>query len=92
MTDELHVREGRVYHFELESRDVLHSFSVPVFRLKQDAIPGFIKGFCTPNALSTLMEYLVDYASPAIREAGEKAVSAELERMPQTLGNPMGGS
>ena len=31
---------GTLYHFKLESRDVLHSFSVPVFRLKQDAIPG----------------------------------------------------
>ena len=37
------------------------------------AIPGFIKRFCTPNALSTLMEYLVDYASPETRAAGEKA-------------------
>lgn len=37
---ELHVKENTVYHFELQSRDVLHSFSVPVFRLKQDAVPG----------------------------------------------------
>jgi cytochrome c oxidase subunit 2 len=38
--DELHVKVGTTYHFKLEARDVLHSFSVPVFRLKQDAIPG----------------------------------------------------
>jgi cytochrome c oxidase subunit 2 len=38
--DELHVQVGQKYIYELESRDVLHSFSVPVFRLKQDAIPG----------------------------------------------------
>jgi len=38
--DELHVEVGKVYHFKLEARDVIHSFSVPVFRLKQDAIPG----------------------------------------------------
>jgi cytochrome c oxidase subunit 2 len=38
--DELHVEVDRVYHFRLESRDVLHSFSIPVFRIKQDAIPG----------------------------------------------------
>ncbi len=37
---ELHVEVDKIYHFKLESRDVLHSFSVPVFRLKQDAIPG----------------------------------------------------
>jgi cytochrome c oxidase subunit II len=39
-TDDLHVQVGLVYHFELQSLDVLHSFSVPVFRLKQDAVPG----------------------------------------------------
>jgi cytochrome c oxidase subunit 2 len=38
--DELHVKVDTVYQFKLEARDVLHSFSVPVFRLKQDAIPG----------------------------------------------------
>ena len=38
--DELHVEVGKLYHFKLEARDVLHSFSVPVFRLKQDVIPG----------------------------------------------------
>ena len=40
LVDELHVAVGRKYVYKLESRDVLHNFSVPVFRLKQDAIPG----------------------------------------------------
>lgn len=38
--DTMHVQEGIVYHYKLESKDVLHDFSVPAFRLKQDAIPG----------------------------------------------------
>ena len=38
--DDLHLEVGKTYAFKLESRDVLHSFSIPVFRLKQDAIPG----------------------------------------------------
>lgn len=38
--DDLHIELGRPYIYELTSRDVLHSFSVPVFRLKQDAVPG----------------------------------------------------
>ena len=38
--NELHVSIDKLYHFKLESRDVLHNFSVPVFRLKQDAVPG----------------------------------------------------
>jgi len=40
IVDELHIQQGLTYHYELEANDVLHSFSVPVFRLKQDAIPG----------------------------------------------------
>jgi cytochrome c oxidase subunit 2 len=39
-SDTLHVEVGKTYHFQLESKDVLHSFFVPVFRLKQDAVPG----------------------------------------------------
>lgn len=38
--DELHIKKGVVYNYKLESEDVLHDFSVPVFRLKQDAVPG----------------------------------------------------
>jgi len=38
--NELHLKKDRQYTYHLESRDVMHSFSVPVFRLKQDAVPG----------------------------------------------------
>ncbi len=38
--NELHVEVDKLYHYKLEATDVIHSFSVPVFRLKQDAIPG----------------------------------------------------
>jgi len=48
--DDLYVQVNRVYRFELHSKDVLHSFSVPVFRLKQDAVPGrMISGWFTPT-------------------------------------------
>lgn len=40
--DEMHIKTGVMYHYKLYSRDVLHSFSIPVFRLKHDAIPGRI--------------------------------------------------
>lgn len=38
--NELRVAKDTLYHYKLESLDVLHNFSVPVFRLKQDSIPG----------------------------------------------------
>ena len=48
--DELHVKVDKTYHYRLESTDVLHDFSVPVFRLKQDAVPGrVITGWFKPT-------------------------------------------
>jgi cytochrome c oxidase subunit 2 len=52
--DDLHVKVDTTYHFKLEARDVLHSFSIPAFRLKQDAIPGrVITGWFTPTQTGT---------------------------------------
>ena len=45
------------------------------------AIPGFIQNLCTPNALSTLMEYLQDYASAETYAAGQRLIQQELEKM-----------
>lgn len=45
------------------------------------SIPGFIKEFCTPNALLTLEEYLVDYATPETLQVGEKLIEEELAKM-----------
>lgn len=45
------------------------------------AIPGFVKRFCTPNALFTLKEYLDDYASEETRKLGEELIKRELERI-----------
>jgi cytochrome c oxidase subunit 2 len=54
LVDELHVENDKLYHFKLVSMDVLHSFSVPAFRLKQDAIPGReITGWFEPNRPGT---------------------------------------
>ncbi|MGH7493890.1 MAG: cytochrome c oxidase subunit II [bacterium] len=38
--NEVHVPVNTVVHVHLQSKDVIHSFFVPVLRLKQDAIPG----------------------------------------------------
>lgn len=52
--NDLHVQNDTLYHYKLESKDVLHDFSVPAFRLKQDAIPGrIITGWFRPTMLGT---------------------------------------
>ena len=48
--DELHIKVNTTYHYELTSRDVMHDLSIPIFRLKQDTIPGReIKGWFRPT-------------------------------------------
>jgi 2-iminoacetate synthase len=45
------------------------------------AVPGFVKRFCSPNAVLTFLEYMEDYSSPETRIAGMRQVERELERM-----------
>ncbi|MFO7924803.1 MAG: [FeFe] hydrogenase H-cluster radical SAM maturase HydG [Bacteroidales bacterium] len=45
------------------------------------SVPGFIKRFCTPNAILTLAEYLVDYAGPATAEKGWKVIENNLDEI-----------
>ena len=70
---------------DLIDRDFVPSFCTACYRLGRTgerfmefAVPGFIRKFCTPNALLTLTEYLEDYAPPATREAGRKLIEREL--------------
>ena len=43
---------------------------------------GQIQNCCLPNALMTLKEYLMDYASPATKEAGDAMIAKEVETIP----------
>lgn len=49
------------------------------------AKPGLIKMHCLPNALSTLKEFLVDYADPDTKKLGEQLIEKEIHNIP----NPM---
>lgn len=41
--DTLHVPVNRQVRLEITSQDVIHSFFVPAFRLKHDAVPGLVE-------------------------------------------------
>ncbi|MFW5857016.1 MAG: [FeFe] hydrogenase H-cluster radical SAM maturase HydG [Planctomycetota bacterium] len=81
---------------ELMEDGYVPSFCTSCYRLGRTgehfmefSIPGFIKRFCTPNALLTLQEYLVDYASPETRAAGERLIAAELDRLGDEKQKPL---
>jgi 2-iminoacetate synthase len=75
---------------ELSQNGFVPSFCTACYRLGRTgehfmefAIPGFIKRFCTPNALSTFQEYLSDYASEETRRVGNAQIVAELDQLPE---------
>ncbi|MGW8256219.1 MAG: hypothetical protein ACWGMZ_01915, partial [Thermoguttaceae bacterium] len=75
---------------ELLVEEYIPSFCTACYRLGRTgndfmefAVPGFIENFCTPNALSTLLEYLLDFATPKTREIGEALIKRELQKMPE---------
>jgi 2-iminoacetate synthase len=75
---------------ELLADGYLPSFCTACYRLGRTgahfmefAIPGFIQKFCTPNALSTLTEYLMDYGSPETLAAGMQRIEEELAKLPE---------
>ena len=74
---------------ELCEADFIPSFCTGCYRLGRTgehfmefAIPGFVKRFCTPNAVLTFLEYIEDYASTETRAAGLKQIQRELDRIP----------
>ncbi len=74
---------------ELCEADFIPSFCTGCYRLGRTgehfmefAVPGFVKRFCTPNAVLTFLEYMEDYSSPETKVVGMKQVERELERMP----------
>lgn len=66
---------------ELLDDNFIPSFCTACYRLGRTgehfmefSVPGFIKRYCTPNAILTLTEYLADYASPEVAAKGWKCI------------------
>jgi 2-iminoacetate synthase len=73
---------------ELLEKDYIPSFCTSCYRMGRTgehfmefSVPGFIKRFCTPNAILTLSEYICDYASGELAEKGWKAIEKNLQTL-----------
>lgn len=73
---------------ELLDKGYLPSFCTACYRLGRTgehfmefSVPGFIKRYCTPNAILTLSEYLVDYAPEETAQKGWKVIDREIENL-----------
>jgi 2-iminoacetate synthase len=71
---------------ELVSNDFLPSFCTACYRrgrtgehFMEFSVPGFIKRFCSPNAMLTLAEYLEDYAPADTKKKGWEVIEKNLD-------------
>lgn len=73
---------------ELLDNDYLPSFCTSCYRMGRTgehfmefSVPGFIKRFCTPNAILTLSEYICDYAQGETVDKGWKVIEKNLVKL-----------
>jgi 2-iminoacetate synthase len=73
---------------ELLDNDMIPSFCTACYRLGRTgehfmefSVPGFIKNKCTPNAILTLVEYIIDYAPNHTKEKGWKVIAKNIENL-----------
>lgn len=77
---------------ELIETDYIPSFCTACYRkgrtgqhFMEFSVPGFIKKFCTPNALFTLAEYIMDYATETTAAKGWKLIEKSIVEMEDPL-------
>ena len=73
---------------ELIENKYIPSFCTACYRLGRTgehfmefSVPGFIKRYCTPNAILTLVEYLEDYAPEATKKRGYELIEEKMSEI-----------
>ncbi|NLF43299.1 MAG: [FeFe] hydrogenase H-cluster radical SAM maturase HydG, partial [Bacteroidales bacterium] len=73
---------------ELISNGYIPSFCTACYRLGRTgehfmefSVPGFIKRFCSPNAILTLAEYLEDYAPEETKNKGYELIDKKIHEL-----------
>ena len=102
--DQLYLPKGESVNFNMRSKDVIHAFWIPAFRLQEDVVPGITTHYrATPDRLGTypvvcnllcglghsLMRSTVHVVTPAQFNAWLKPESAP-GRLRQGLGGRQG--
>jgi 2-iminoacetate synthase len=73
---------------ELIDKGYIPSFCTACYRLGRTgehfmefSVPGFIKRYCTPNALLTMAEYLEDYAADDTKQSGYQLIDKKIDEL-----------
>ncbi len=77
---------------DLLDKGLIPSFCTACYRVGRTgehfmefSVPGFIKRYCTPNAILTLAEYLEDYAPEETKEKGYKVIEREMKDLSENF-------
>ena len=89
--EQFHINDSRSLNEiidELLDNDYLPSFCTACYRLGRTgdhfmefSVPGFIKRYCSHNALLTLSEYLMDYAPEGTKLKGWEVIKKNLTQL-----------
>jgi cytochrome c oxidase subunit 2 len=89
---QLYVPQGRPIKFTVQSRDVLHDFWVPAFRMKIDAVPGINTSIrVTPNRAGTypvVCAELCGLGHSTMRQTAHVVSRQDFDAWLQKLGQP----
>jgi len=93
--EQFHVNDSRSLQHVIDTLfddDYLPSFCTACYRkgrtgehFMEFSVPGFIKRFCTPNAIFTLAEYLEDYATKTQKQKGYQVIEKQLHQIDEQL-------
>jgi cytochrome c oxidase subunit 2 len=90
---QLYVPEGRSVKFNVRTRDVLHDFWVPAWRMKIDAVPGITTNYrVTPNRLGTwpvVCAELCGLGHAFMRQTAHVVSQADFDRWVQKMTAPV---
>lgn len=89
--EQFEINDGRSLSEVMEDlieKDYLPSFCTACYRtgrtgehFMEFSVPGFIKRYCTPNAILTLSEYLEDYGRNGIKEKGYNLIRKNMNEL-----------
>lgn len=92
-TGELHVPAGRPVRLIMQSQDVIHSFFVPDFRIKQDVLPGrYTEAWFTAREPGESIVFCTEYCGTDHSNMMAKVIVHEPEEFEQWLADNSGAA
>jgi cytochrome c oxidase subunit 2 len=83
-SDQLYLPEGRSVEFHVRSKDVIHDFWVPEFRMKIDAVPGLVTKYRItanrPGTYPVVCAELCGLGHATMRQSAHVLPAARFER------------